>query len=147
MPTPTPLLLLLLAIAGAVGTLTRYALVRLVALADLPSLLPQTSTLRPILEPLPIGTLLVNAIGSAAYGVLWALADERTILSPEQRLVISAGFLGAMTTFSAFSYETANLLRTDRYAAAAINIAANNAVTIIAVLATFYLTMRITNKT
>jgi len=143
---PKLTLILLLALAGAAGTLTRIALLRLVAVVGNTSWIPPIIPFRSILEPFPLGTLLVNVIGSAAYGVLWALADERAILNNEQRLVISAGFLGAMTTFSAFSFETASLLRQDRYAAAAANIAANNALTIIAVIAAFWITMRLTNR-
>jgi CrcB protein len=59
----------------------------------------------------PWGTLVVNAIGSLAIGVLAALALERALIPPAARLFLIVGVLGGFTTFSAFSYETVAMLR------------------------------------
>lgn len=59
----------------------------------------------------PYGTLMVNVIGCFIIGVFMTLATERLIISPYWRLFIAVGFLGGLTTFSSFSYETIRLLQ------------------------------------
>jgi len=59
----------------------------------------------------PIGTLLVNVVGCFIIGVFMALTTERLSVSPYWRLFIAVGFLGGLTTFSSFSYETLRLLQ------------------------------------
>lgn len=56
----------------------------------------------------PLGTLLVNASGSLALGVIVGLASSAT-LDADARVVIGTGFLGAYTTFSTYAYETVRL--------------------------------------
>lgn len=58
----------------------------------------------------PVGTFLINVLGSFLAGVVYAWAVERGGLSPELRTGILVGFLGGFTTFSAFSLQTARLL-------------------------------------
>ncbi|MDW8296605.1 MAG: fluoride efflux transporter CrcB, partial [Raineya sp.] len=51
----------------------------------------------------PLGTLIVNVIGSFLIGIFFALHKET---AEKYRLLLVTGFLGGFTTFSAFSYET-----------------------------------------
>lgn len=55
---------------------------------------------------LPWGTLVINLSGSFVLGVLFALAIDRAILSPEIRGPLMIGFLGAYTTFSTLMLES-----------------------------------------
>jgi len=58
----------------------------------------------------PYGTLIVNVIGCFFIGVFMTLATERLIVSPYWRLLVTVGFVGGLTTFSSYSYETFKLL-------------------------------------
>ncbi|HEY5638555.1 MAG TPA: fluoride efflux transporter CrcB [Dehalococcoidia bacterium] len=61
----------------------------------------------------PWGTLGVNVLGCALLGVVLALVEEREAFSSDVRTLLTVGFLGAMTTFSAFIYESWQYMRGD----------------------------------
>ncbi len=69
------------------------------------------------------GTLSVNIIGSFIIGIL-ALYFEQTI-APEYRALFITGFLGSLTTFSAFSLETTLMIEQSHYLKAALHIFLN----------------------
>ena len=73
----------------------------------------------------PYGTLAVNVIGSFLLGFLVRYAFMQNVFSPEVRMLIFIGFLGAFTTFSTFSLETFNLFADGATAPAVLNMAAN----------------------
>ena len=58
----------------------------------------------------PFGTLLINVAGSFLLGLFLAATTQRIIADPRWRAFFTIGFLGAFTTFSAFTYESAQLL-------------------------------------
>jgi CrcB protein len=58
----------------------------------------------------PTGTLLVNVTGSFLLGLLWRYSLGSDTISAEVRALLTTGFCGGYTTFSAFSYETLVLL-------------------------------------
>jgi CrcB protein len=72
----------------------------------------------------PLGTLFVNITGSFAIGFYAALAgpDGRIFASTRQRQFVMTGLCGGYTTFSAFSFETFQLLRNGHELAALLNI-------------------------
>ena len=70
----------------------------------------------------PYGTLTVNVIGSLAIGFLAAALADRVLAGAAVRLLVMAGFLGAFTTFSAFSYESIQLWHSGRWPALLANI-------------------------
>ncbi len=75
--------------------------------------------------PFPLATLLVNVCGSFLIGFLM-LCVERAIPFHRQILLLGVtGFLGGMTTFSAFTFETVSLFRSDQVILAGINVSAN----------------------
>ena len=88
--------LLFIALGGASGAVSRYLL---------------SNWVHTLWEgKLPMGTLLVNMVGSFAIGIIYVLLVERQMIHPDWRGVLMVGFLGAFTTFSTFSLETISLL-------------------------------------
>ncbi len=97
----------MLAGAGACGTLARYGLGMLV---------------QPLAgATLALGTWAVNVLGSFLFGAIWVMFQERGLISLEAGIVLLTGFMGAFTTFSTFSFETAQLLRDGQWAMAGCN--------------------------
>lgn len=76
-------------------------------------------------EHFPYGTLSVNLIGSLALGFLVTALAERLLVDSSLRLLAMVGFLGAFTTFSAFSHETVLLWQGGRWLALCANIGLN----------------------
>ncbi len=69
--------------------------------------------------PFPLGTLGVNLAGGLLIGLLLVL-----LARPDQqlwRLLLVTGFLGGMTTFSAFSGESLDLLQRGQWALALLH--------------------------
>ena len=64
----------------------------------------------------------MNVIGSLAIGFLAAGLADRVLAGAAVRLLVMAGFLGAFTTFSAFSYESVQLWNEGRWPALLANI-------------------------
>lgn len=74
---------------------------------------------------LPYGTLAVNIIGSFILGLFLMLANERFVVSDIIRSFIAIGMMGALTTFSTFSYETVSLLQDSLFIKAGFNVFLN----------------------
>ena len=73
---------------------------------------------------MPIGTLIANLVGGYLMGLamgLFALNAPST----EVRLLVTTGFLGGLTTFSAFSAEAVGLLQRNEYGWAAVHISSH----------------------
>ena len=76
----------------------------------------------------PYGTLIANIAGCFIIGAFMTIATEKYIVSPYWRLLVTVGFLGGLTTFSSFSYETLKLLQDAQFVLAAGNALLNLAV-------------------
>ncbi len=73
---------------------------------------------------LPMGTLIANLSGGLLMGMALAYFLE-TPTQNELRLFVMTGFLGGLTTFSAFSAEAFNFLQKQQYAWAAMHISSH----------------------
>ena len=104
--------LALLAAAGAAGTLARYGLAGLAQ--------------RMFASSFPWGTFVVNAVGCLVFGLVWALAEDRMLISGATRAIVLVGFMGAFTTFSTFAFETSQMLDDSQWLAAAGNLLLHN---------------------
>jgi CrcB protein len=100
--------LMLVALGGAVGSVARV-----VTSGAVYRLLPATY---------PWGTTAVNIAGSFLFGLVVGVGITRGGLSPDARALILSGLLGGFTTFSAFSFETVELMATGYTARALVNI-------------------------
>ena len=74
---------------------------------------------------LPYGTFVVNVVGCLIIGAFMTLATEKFIISPYWRLIVVVGFVGGLTTFSSFSYETFKLLENSSLGYALANVVFN----------------------
>jgi len=74
----------------------------------------------------PYGTMVVNLAGCFVIGLLFALADRNRLLTPDMRLLLITGYLGALTTFSSFTLETVNAGRAGLTLQPLANILINN---------------------
>jgi CrcB protein len=78
---------------------------------------------------LPMGTLIANLGGGLLMGMAMAyFMATPSLETPQQnelRLFIMTGFLGGLTTFSAFSAEAFNFLHKQQYAWAAVHISSH----------------------
>ena len=101
--------LLAISAAGAVGTAIRY----LIGLG----------AVRVFGEGWPFGTLAVNLLGCFLMAVVMNIAAASSDFSPTLRLMLTTGFMGGLTTYSAFNYETTKLLAERSVIAGALNLA------------------------
>ena len=72
------------------------------------------NTMHPIF---PLGTLTVNLIGGYLMGISMGAFELFSELSPDLKLIINIGFLGGLTTFSAFTAEVFQLLQKNEFVA------------------------------
>ena len=84
--------LLFLAVGGAFGAVSRYLV---------------QGWMQDLLGGrFPWGTFTVNITGSFLLGLLFALAMDRGVLSPDVRVPLMVGFIGSYTTFSTLMLES-----------------------------------------
>lgn len=100
--------LVLLFLAGGFGSLSRYFLSGVFQ--------------RAVSISLPVGTYLVNIVGCFLFGLIWAYAQDRISLSPDLRVIVLTGFMGAFTTFSTFIFESSALLDSSQWFYFAVNV-------------------------
>ncbi|CAM4014648.1 fluoride efflux transporter CrcB [Lederbergia lenta] len=73
----------------------------------------------------PIGTFLVNLIGSLLLGLLTGLTTQTNKISPIITVCIGTGMIGSFTTFSTFSTEIVMLFQNEHYFLALIYVSSS----------------------
>lgn len=89
--------LLAVALGGALGSVARYGVV--------------LAGLRLFGNGFPVGTMFVNLVGSFLIGAISAFMALKMPDNETLRLLLTTGFLGGFTTFSAFSLDVLSLLQ------------------------------------
>ena len=110
--------LLFVAMGGAVGAMLRYGI--------------SSGIYSWFGRSFPYGTLVVNVTGSFAIGLLSILLVEKFDVPHEVRLGLVVGVLGALTTFSTFSWDTLDLMEQGLMQKAFLNVLINVVVCITA---------------
>lgn len=99
----------LVALGSALGGVLRYALTR---------------ATMPISYAIPWGTVLIAILGSFVIGFFGTLTLQtgRHPASDNLRLFVMVGICGGFTTFSSFSLQTFDLMRTGQWGRALANV-------------------------
>jgi CrcB protein len=94
---------------SALGGVLRYALTRLTL---------------PVSGGFPSGTVLINVLGSFVIGYFGTLTLQsgKYAASDNLRLFVMVGICGGFTTFSSFSLQTFDLMRSGAWGKAAANV-------------------------
>ena len=110
-----------IALGGALGSMARYGCSSLAA--------------RAFGETFPWGTLIINVVGSCVIGFFATLTgpDGRLLVAPDARQFVMVGICGGYTTFSSFSLQTLNLVRSGDMVGAGGNIVASVVACLLAV--------------
>ena len=95
------------AIGGAAGSCLRYW----VSLA----LGPVTAA-----HGFPWATFTANVLGSLGLGLVFVLAEDRSLFGADLRLLLGTGVMGGFTTYSAFNLETIGLMQDAAWGRAAL---------------------------
>jgi len=72
----------------------------------------------------PVGTLVINAIGSFLISIVMYLGLSAGAIGPDVRVFLAVGILGGFTTYSSFNYETLALVERGAWPLAAAYLAA-----------------------
>ena len=111
--------LCLVMLGGAVGAAARYLVTHFFSEASLH-------------RGFPLGTLLVNVLGSLLVGYVLTWSADHA--HDRWRLLMATGFCGGFTTFSAFAYESMVYLHSGELMMLALNVSLNNVLSFAALL-------------
>jgi CrcB protein len=92
----------------------------------------------------PYGTFVVNIIGAFFIGLLMEFSLQSTLVSSNLRIGLAVGFMGGLTTFSTFSYETFRLLEDGQFFTALANVLASVVVCLALTWAGIYVARQLT---
>jgi CrcB protein len=117
--------MVLVMMGGGLGSLSRYGITLL--------------SIKLFGARFPWGTLIVNLTGCFLIGLSFALAERSTLMNSTVRLFFITGFLGGLTTFSTYGYESFNAIYLGNHWLAIGNVVFNNVAGLILVFLGFRL--------
>lgn len=94
----------------------------------------------------PYGTLIVNVVGCFLIAAISQWSISRGSLTDTQKLTLTTGVMGGLTTYSSFNLDTTTLLRQKAWTGALLNIGLTLGVCFIAGLAGMLLVKRILER-
>ncbi len=94
--------MLIAGLGGFAGTCLRYLTGRLCHLWDVGGF--------------PLGTFVVNVVGSFIIGALLGLAERNSFITPTMNVLLVTGFCGGFTTFSSFADDIFLMLQQRHWA-------------------------------
>lgn len=100
--------LLLVFLGGGIGSIVRYGIGFLVQLN--------------LKTTFPLATLCSNIISCLVLAITVTILNQKLMVNPNIRMLILIGFCGGLSTFSTFSYETVELIRSGNTGIAVANI-------------------------
>ena len=92
----------------------------------------------------PWGTFIVNLTGCFLIAVVIQTALNLASFSPTLRLALTTGFLGGLTTYASFAYETTRLAQDGAFGAAFLNFGLTTVACFGAVLLGLFVAHRLT---
>lgn len=81
----------------------------------------------------PLATLSVNVVGSFLLGLAFAWFSQNSHVNNDVKLLVTVGFLGALTTFSTFSLEVFLYMQQGEWYKAALTVLLNVCLCLMAV--------------
>jgi CrcB protein len=103
--------LLLVGLGGAIGSMARYGVSRIINARYTLSF--------------PLATFIINIVGCLLIGLLFGYVQKNSNQQSDVWLVLATGFCGGFTTFSAFALENVTLLKGQLNVTALLYIAAS----------------------
>jgi len=101
-------MLLAIFVGGGLGSLARFGISSL--------MLARFDT------QLPLATLLSNVLSCCVLGIVVGLLNEKIMTNDVLKGLVMIGFCGGFSTFSAFSYETLELIKSGYFIYATANV-------------------------
>jgi fluoride exporter len=100
-----------IALGGAIGALARFIIGNFISTY--------------VTSSFPWGTFIINITGSFIIGFFLTLISDQIQISPNWRLAIAVGFVGAYTTFSTFEFEILKLIENNNLHTALLYVTAS----------------------
>lgn len=113
---------LLVGLGGSIGAMLRYLIITIWKTGSF-----------------PFHTLFINITGSLFIGIVFALSEKTNCITDNTKLFLATGICGGFTTFSTFSAENFQLLKSGEYLTAALYIFTSVAACIVATFIGFKL--------